>query len=121
MLSHPSQGPIYLIIDGVDECPDSSGSGPSARGQVVKLIDELVGLRLPNVHICVSSRPEVGKRTVFKDSTILSVPLHEQIGHKEDIDDYIRSIVYSDPKMKSLSEKEKIRAVETLTKKSDGV
>jgi hypothetical protein len=121
MLSHPSQDPIYLIIDGVDQCPDSSGSGPSAREQVLKLIDDLVGLRLSNVHICVSSRPEIGKRTVSKDSTMLSVSLHEQNGHREDIGDYIKSMVYSDPKMGSLSEKEKRRVVETVTKKSHGV
>jgi hypothetical protein len=119
MLSHPSRDPVYLIIDGVDECPDSSGSGPSAREQVLKLIDELVHLRLPNVHICVSSRPEVGNG--FKDSAILSVSLHEQNGHRENIYDYIKSMVHSDPKMRSLSEKEKKRVVETLTKKSDGV
>ena len=112
MLSHSAHC-VYLIIDGVDECPDTL-----AREQVLNLIEELVGYRLSNLHICVASRPEVG---ALKDLTTLSVSLHKQRGHKQEIINYIYSAVYSDPKMGIRSEKDKRLVVETLSKKADGV
>jgi len=48
MLSLPGQGPIYIIVDALDECPNFSGT-PSAREKVLELIEELVDLKLPNV------------------------------------------------------------------------
>jgi hypothetical protein len=54
MVSLPAQGPIYLIMDALDECPNNSGL-PTPREEVLDLIDNLVGLRLPNLHICVTS------------------------------------------------------------------
>jgi hypothetical protein len=58
MLGLHKQGPIYIIIDALDECPNTSGT-PSAREEVLELIEELVDLNLPNVRLCVMSRPEV--------------------------------------------------------------
>jgi hypothetical protein len=51
MLALPDQRPIYLIMDALDESPDTSGI-PSARERVLQLLKELVDLRLPNVHMC---------------------------------------------------------------------
>jgi hypothetical protein len=68
----------------------------------------------------VTSRTEVGERAVFKDSTTLSVSLHEQIGHKEDIVNYIKYAVHSDLKIESWSENDKKLVAETLNKKSHG-
>jgi hypothetical protein len=34
MLSLPGQGPIYIIVDALDECPDVSGT-PSTREEVL--------------------------------------------------------------------------------------
>ena len=119
MLQAAQPDPVYLIIDGIDECPDSSESGkPSPQTQVVQLIKELIGWGLPNLHLCVTSLLEVGKHTALdlKGSTTLSVSLHKQSGHKGDVVDYIKSIVGSDPKMRNWSEKDKKRVVETLSK-----
>jgi hypothetical protein len=55
MLSLPGQAPIYVILDGIDECPKSSNCFPT-REDVLTFVEELVGLHLPNLHICVSSR-----------------------------------------------------------------
>jgi len=68
MLGLPGQGPIYIIIDGVDECPNFPGM-PSDREKVLKLIDELVNLKLPNVHLCVAGRPEMDIRIVLEQLT----------------------------------------------------
>jgi hypothetical protein len=58
MLSLPVQGPIYLIIDALDECPNHSGM-PTPREEILELVKNLTGLLLPNLHICVTSRPEI--------------------------------------------------------------
>ncbi|KAH9031723.1 hypothetical protein EDB84DRAFT_1418230 [Lactarius hengduanensis] len=58
MLTLPNQGPVYLIMDALDECPDTSDV-PSPREQVLELVKDLVGLRIPSLHICITSRPEV--------------------------------------------------------------
>jgi hypothetical protein len=58
MLTLPLQGPTYIILDALDECPNNSGI-PSPRKEVLQLINELVDLRLPNLHICATSRPEI--------------------------------------------------------------
>jgi hypothetical protein len=120
MLTLQAQDPLYLIVDAVDECPDNSGM-PSAREQVLGLIAELVGLRIPNLHLCVTSRPEVDIRTAFKGLTTLSLPLHEQSGQKKDIVDYINFVVYSDAKMQRWREEDKRLVVEMLSERADGM
>ena len=51
MLTLPDEGPTYLIIVAVDECPDISGI-PSPRERVLQFVKELVNLSLPKLHIC---------------------------------------------------------------------
>ena len=58
MLRLPDQGLIYLIVDALDESPISSGI-PSPREKVLRFLKDLVDLSLPNLHICVTSRPEI--------------------------------------------------------------
>jgi hypothetical protein len=121
MLSLPGQGPIYLIIDALDECPDNSGM-PTAREEVLNLIMDLAGLHLRNLHVCVTSRPETDIQTTLEPSTAsLRVSLHDQSGQKQDIVRYVRSVVYSDTKMRKWREEDKILVVETLTEKADGM
>ena len=79
MLTLPNQRPVYLIIDALDECPNTSGI-PFTREQVLDLVKELVGLRLPSLHICVTSRPEVHIRYALEGIAFCSVSLHEESG-----------------------------------------
>jgi len=118
----PDQRPVYLIMDAIDECPDSSGI-PTPREQVLQLIRELVELRLSHLHICVTSRPEVDIQDVLDPLTTLKVSLHDQTGQKEDIADYIRSVVYSDsgPVMKRWRTEDKELVIETLSERADGM
>jgi hypothetical protein len=51
MMNLPGQAPTYIIVDAVDECPNLSGT-PSARDEVLGLIEGLVGLKLPNTSMC---------------------------------------------------------------------
>ena len=122
MLLLPDQLPIYLIMDALDESLITSGI-PSARERVLQLLKRLFDLDLPNLHICVTSRPEVDIRNALEPLTSLRVSLHDQTGQKEDIADYVRSIVYSnmDTNMKRWKEEDKETVVKTLAKRADGM
>jgi hypothetical protein len=120
MLGLGGQGPIYIIIDGLDECPDASGT-PSAREEVLELIDELVNLNLPNVRLCVASRPEIDIRKALEPLKPLEISLHDEDGQKKDIIEYIKSVVYSDRKMRNWREEDKQLVVNTLSDKADGM
>ena len=120
MLSLPAQGPVYLIVDALDECPNNSGL-PTAREEVLNLVKDLVGLHLPNLHICVTSRPEVDIQTIFDPLTSLRVSLHNQTGQKKDIVDYVSSIVSSDPMMRRWREEDRKLVIETLSERADGM
>ena len=122
MLRIPDQHPVYLIIDALDECSNSSGI-PSSRERVLLLIKELVELRLPNLHICVTSRPEIDIRGVLEPLTAHRVSIHEQSGQKKDILDYVRSIVYSnsEPIMRRWMTEDKELVIETLAERADGM
>jgi hypothetical protein len=116
MLALPGQGPIYVILDALNECP-TDFSIPSARKQVLDLLKDIVGLQLPDLHICVTSRPEVDIRAALDPLVFHSVSIHEKTGQKNDIENYIRSVVYadSDTVMKRWRDKDKELVIETLT------
>ena len=124
MLTTPDQLPIYIILDALDECPNSYGV-PTPRSQVLTLVKQLMDLRLPHLHVCVTSRPEFDIRaTLGRLALHSSVSLHEESGQKEDIVDYVRSVVYSDSEetmMKRWREEDKKMVVETLSEKADGM
>jgi len=120
LVTLPDQPPIYLIVDALDECPDSSGL-PTPREQVLDLLKDLIELSLPNLHLCVTSRPEIDIRTALGPLTSRSVSLHNQSGQKKDIVDYVTSVVYSDAKMRRWQDEDKKLVVETLSERADGM
>jgi hypothetical protein len=120
MLTLPDQLPVYIIIDALDECPDTSGM-PSPREQVLDLLRDLVELSLPNLHLCVTSRPEVDIRHALEPLTSRRVSLHEQSGQKKDIIDYVTSVVQSDLKMRRWRDEDKKLVIETLSDRADGM
>jgi NACHT domain len=120
MLSHRSEPPFYLILDALDECPNNSGM-PSPREQVLDLVKDLVELSLPNLHICVTSRPEIDIRDALEPLTSLRVSLHDQTEQRKDIIQYVRSVVYSDAKIRRYRKEDKILVIETLSERADGM
>ena len=120
MFNLPGQAPIYVIVDGLDECPNLSGT-PSAREEVLDLIEDLVALKLPNVHLCVASRPEMDIRMILEPLTSLKVSLHNERGQRDDIIAYIRSVVQSDRSMRRWKEEDKQLVVDTLSDRADGM
>jgi hypothetical protein len=120
MLTVEAQGPTYIIMDALDECPITS-TIPSPREKVLELVDELVGLRLPNVHICATSRPEHDIQAVLKDLALRPVSLHDESGQQEDIVNYVTSFVRSDRKVRRWLEEDKDLVIKTLSEKADGM
>ena len=120
MLALEGQGPTYIILDALDECPVTS-SIPSPREEVLELVENLIGLHLPDLHICVISRPEADIRIVFERLTERPVSLHDESGQKEDIVNYISSCVHSDRRMGRWRKEDKELVIKTLSEKADGM
>src|SRR6266850_204809 len=120
VLMLPGQATVYVIIDALDECPATTGF-PSPREQVLELVRELVGLRLPNLRICVTSRPEADIEPVLGPLSFHSVSLHSERGQAQDIAEYIRFSVNTDSKMRAWRAADKELVIEVLTRKADGM
>jgi hypothetical protein len=110
----------YIILDAIDECPETSGF-PTPREEVLDLLEELVGLDLPNLRICVTSRPEIDIQTVLLPLTSLHVSLHDEVGQKQAILAYISNVVHSDRWMRRWRLEDKQLVIDTLSTKADGM
>jgi len=120
LINIPGQAPVYLIVDALDECPNTSAM-PSPREKLLILVEELVDSRLPNLHICVTSRPEPDIKAVLNPLTFRSVSLHDESGQMGDIDYYIKSVVNTDPIMRRWKAKHKQLVIDVLTQNADGM
>ena len=122
MLRLVAHGQVFLVLDALDECPDSSGI-PPPRSEVLQLVKELVDLRLRGLFICATSRPEVDIRAMLQPLASRSVSLHDESGQKADIDDYVRNIVNSSSSaaMRRWRADDKNLVIETLTERADGM
>jgi hypothetical protein len=120
MLSLAARQPIYLIVDALDECPDSSGI-PTPREDVLNLLEDIVRLGLPNLRICVTSRLEIDIKNVLEPLASGVVSLHDESGQKKDISDYVKDVVSLDRKMGRWRSDEKELVIEDLSEKADGM
>ncbi|KAN0118137.1 hypothetical protein V8E52_005398 [Russula decolorans] len=120
MLILNAQGPTYIILDALDECPKTS-TIPPPREEVLDFVEELVGLQLPNLHICVTSRPEPDIRAVLEPLTARPVSLHDESGQQGDIANYVASIVGSDRRTRRWRKEDRDLVIKTLTEKADGM
>ena len=119
VLEVPEQITVYVVIDALDECPKTSL--PSPREQVLKLVNELVKSQIPNLRICVTSRPEADIEAVLHPLALRSVSLHGENGQVQDIAEYVKFVVNTDPGMQKWREEDRKHIVEVLTRKSDGM
>ena len=119
LLNLPGQAPVYLIVDALDECPNTSL--PSDRNEVLVLLEDLVDSKLPNLRICVTSRPETDIKPILEPLTFRSVSLHDESGQKEDIENYIKSIVNTDRRMRRWTLVHRQLVIDVLTERADGM
>ena len=120
ILALPGLPPIYIIVDALDECPNSSGA-PSPRDFVLYLIEDLVELHIPNLRICVTSRLEADIQAALATFVSHSVSLHDEAGQKQDIVDYISLAVQSDRKMRLWRVEDRQMVIDALTQRADGM
>ena len=119
MLLVSAQLPIYIIIDALDECPNAGM--PSPREEVLNLLEDLARSRLPNLHICVTSRLEVDIKQTLEQLPHSTVSLHEESGQQNDIYNYLSGAIETDRKMWSWRAEEKKLVVTELSTKADGM
>jgi hypothetical protein len=121
MLTLPDQGPVYVVLDALDECPNTSGVS-SPRGQILKLVKELVDLRLPSLHLCATSRPEGDIQDILASLASQSITLHDEIGQRKDIAGYVKSVLNSEPVgvMRRWRDVDKALVIKTLSDSADG-
>ena len=118
VLEISGQGRVYIIVDAVDECPTNPGI-LSPRENVLRLIKELVDLRHPDIRVCITSRPEVDIRMVFGPLASHAVSLHDQAGQRDDIINYVKSVVESDANMRRWRREDRQLAFNTLSQNAN--
>jgi hypothetical protein len=122
ILGLPGQVPTFLIVDALDECPNTTGT-PSAREEVLDVLEDLVGSSHSNLFICVTSRPEQDIQTVLNPLTSASrrVSLHDEGGQREDIINYVHSFVQKDRTMQRWREEDRKLVITILSERAGGM
>ena len=120
LLKLPRLAPVYLIVDGLDECPNIS-SIPSPRSRVLNLLEDLIKSQFSNLYICVTSRPEADIKDVLDPLIFRCVSLHDQSEQKRDIVGYINSVIDTHSTSRRWKAKHKQLVVDVLTDKADGM
>jgi hypothetical protein len=104
----------------LDECPDTSALS-SPREKVLQLLEDLIHSKIPNLRICVTSRPEADIKLVLGPLTFRSISIHDESGQMHDIENYIKWTVNSNRKMRRWKEEHKQLVIDVLTKRADGM
>jgi len=120
ILKLPGQAPIFLIVDALDECSNTSPM-PSHREKALELLEKLINWQLPNLRICVTSRPEVDIKVILGPLTFRSISLQDERGQMEDIENYIKSVVEKDPRNRRWTAQDKRMVIDILTRNADGM
>ena len=120
LLELPGLAPVYIILDALDECPNTSAI-PSPRHKVLNFLKELIESQIPNLRICVTSRPETDINDVLDPLIFRTVSLHDQSEQKRDIEDYIKSVIKTHPKNGRWKAEHKQLVINVLVNKADGM
>jgi hypothetical protein len=120
LLELPGQAPVYLIIDALDECPNTAAM-PSSREKVLNLVVQLLESQRTNLRICITCRPEIDIKRVLEPLTFRSVSMHDERGQMEDIENYIRSVVNTDQRNRRWKAEDRQMVIDTLTERANGM
>ena len=122
LLKLPGLHPVYFILDALDEFPNANTPVvPSARGEVLNLIEVLTKSQFSSLRICVTSRPAADIKDVLDPLIFRSVSLQDESGQNRDLEDYIKSAINMNPKNRGWKAKDKQLAIEFLTEKPGGM
>ena len=119
ILALPSQTPTYILIDALDECPSTSVT-PPFRQSVLDFVMNLVGRKHPGLRICITSRAESDIKATLTSfpSELCCVSLHEELGQKKAINDYIEFFVHSNEAMQSWKLEDQELVITTLKERA---
>ncbi len=120
LLEFPGKAPVYLIMDALDECPNSSAVS-SPRADVLHLISELFKLPISNLRICVTSRPEADINAVLDRLIFRTVSLQDEREQRRDIEKYIQSVIDTHRESKKWKREKKQLVTKGLAEKADGM
>jgi len=120
LVTLPGPPPVYLVVDGLDESPNTSTQS-FHREWVLSFLDGLVKAQLQNLRLCVTSQLEVDIKAILEPLAFRSVSLENESGQQKDIKDCIKSVVHTDETMKSWNRKHKQLVIDVLTKNADGM
>ena len=117
MLKVPTQGPTFVIIDGLNEALPNQYTP-------TKVVEELVGLGLSDLRIfatCLSILdPEEEPPLALEAHASHIVCLHEKKEHLEDISFYIDWRIKDNKRMKRWRHEDKVDTIQTLSRKGAG-
>ena len=120
MLSLQNRGQMFIIMDAIDECPNSTGA-PSPREKVLEFVGWLSNLHCSHLSICVTSRPETDIEAVLLSLASCTVSLHGEDGQMEDIANYIKWFIYSDTMARKWKKDDKELVLEKLLERANGM
>ena len=107
---------IYIVADALDECFDDED-----REEVLELVTNMHGFRPSNLHILVTSRPELDittKLTGYLTSRALNIQGDEV---EDDIERYIMGRLDKDSKLKRWPDDVKAEIARALTNGAKGM
>jgi len=119
LLEVSKRSPIYLILVALDKCSNTSAF-PSPRWEILMLLKDLISSKIQNLYICVTSQLETDIQDAFSPLNLLSISLHDENGHRDDIYKYIKSAVTDLSMMQKWEEKDKEWAIKVLKERADG-
>ncbi|KAH9980857.1 ankyrin repeat-containing domain protein [Lactifluus volemus] len=120
MLNLDERLPVYIIIDALDECPNTPPTS-SPRRKLLNLLEDLVESHLSRVHILVTSRDEHDIRPVLESLTPVHIPLHDQSGQKDDIINYVKFVVHSYKETHKWRSEDKDLVIQRLSEGANGM
>ena len=120
ILRLPTQAPVFLILDALDECPNTSAI-QSSRKKVLMLVEELIDSKLPNLRICITSRLETDIKAILGPLTFRTISLHDERGQMEEIEDYIKFVVNTSREMRRWRREHRELVINVITEGADGM
>lgn len=123
LLQLPGQAPVYLIIDALNECPDTPATVlplASPREEILNALKDLFYAQLPNLRICITGLPESDIEAALNPLPFHSVSLPDESGQGEDIANYVRSVVRTHDDMQIWDPELSQYVIDVLIERADG-
>jgi len=122
MIDLPGQVLIYLIVDALDKCPNTTGT-PSAREKVLNFVWDLLQSDHSNLFVCITSWPEQDISATLNPLTspLSRVSLHEEGSQRQAIDSYVRCFVQTDASMQRWRPEDKELVISVLSERAAGM